>query len=231
MARPAQKTASESYPKSGNRELFITLDFSNVGTINDDLSPEQRQSAIETFQSIYIDNSLNAASLTIQFNNQQIVFVQPFTQGVYPIIQAGMCSYVAKTAQGIKIPIILSNTAKPYQVWGPVPGVTVTPPLTNATTDIEPLIAGDNILVAGVGGETVKLYRMSMSFGGASILKFYSGASAGGVLLYSAYITVGGSITLNPSGIPWFTTQAGAALIMNSSQAVNAYGAIGYAQS
>ncbi len=230
MARPAWKTASESSPRQGNREFPVVLDFSNTGTIFDDLSPEMQQSEIESIQSVYIDNSLNAASFTLTFQpGGMAVTAQAYTQGIYPVIAYGRISYKAVTVQGIKIPVLFSNTAKPFVVWGPVPGVTVTPPLNNSNFDVEPLIAGDNVLVAGVALKSVKLYRGIFTVGAATILKFTDGSA--GTVLFTAYLTAGGSLTFQPSGIPWITTSNGNALILNSSQAVNGYGGFGYVQS
>jgi hypothetical protein len=230
MARPAFKTAAESFPRSGNRELSITLDFTNVGTIFDDLSPEMQQSEIETIQSLYIDNSANPSPFTITFfPSYQSIVAQPFTQGIYPVICWGRLAYKAVTSQGIKIPVIFSNTAKTFAVWGPVPGVTVTPALTNLNFDVEPMNAGDNQLVAGVANETVKLYRGIFSVGAATLLKFTDGPA--GTVLFTMFLQAGGSLTFEPSGIPWFVTSAGNALTLNSSNAVNGYGGFGYVQS
>jgi uncharacterized membrane protein len=232
MSRPAFKTASESFPKSGNRELPYTLDFTNIGTITDDLSPEMEESRIETIQSVFVDNSANAASFILQFfPSMQIVYVQPYMQGVFPIICWGRISYKATTAQGIKIPVIFSNTAKPFMVWGPTPGVNIVPPLTNLNYNVAPLVAGDNQLVAAVANETVKFYRGIFTVGAATILTFYDGPSAGNLPLFTAYLTTGGSIAFQPSGIPWFTNSAGNALVLNSTEAVNCYGGFGYVQS
>lgn len=230
MARPSFKTFTESFPRQGNRELPITIDFSNSGIVSDDLSPEMQQSQIETIQTVFIDNSLNAASFVLNVSPPgQYITAQPYTQGTYPIIVQGLLRYTAQTAQGIKIPVIFSNTAKPYFVWGPVPGVTVVPPLTNANFDVEPMNAGDNVLVAGVANETMKLYRGIFTAGAATILKFTDGPA--GTVLFTAYLTAGGSVTFQPSGIPWVTTSVGMSLVLNSSAAVNGYGGYGYVQS
>lgn len=229
--RPAFKTASESFPKSGNRELPVILNFTAVSVINDDLSPEMRQSQIETIQSIYIDNSLNSGTFTIQFfPSQQIISVQPFTQGVYPVICWGAISYTAQTNGGVKVPVIFSNTARNWQTWGPTPGITVVPPLTNIALDLEPTLNGDNVLVVAVANQSVKLYRGIFNVGAASVLKFYDGPSAGNKLLFAATLFAGGSLTFEPSGIPWMTTSVGNALILNMSN-VNIYGGYGYVQS
>lgn len=226
--RPAWRTAQESFPSIGNLELPVTLDFTNVATINDDLGPEMQQSRIPTIQSVYIDNSLNAASFILTINNFQNITAQPYTQGIYPVMCNGMLRYTALTTPGIKIPVIWSNTAKDLFVWGPVPGVTVVPPLTNTALDIEPSINGDNVLVAAVALKRVNLYRGVFSVVNPALLKFTDGP--GGTLLFAAQLTAGGSLTFQPSGIPWIQTSVGNALILNMSAAVNTFGGFGYQQ-
>lgn len=228
MVRPSFKTAQDSFPRQGNRELPITFDFSNASVLFDDLYPEQQASQIETIQSVYIDNSTNAAEFDLIINDTQKIAAQPFTQGVYPVMQQGACRVKALTSQGVKVPCIFSNTAKDYAAWGPVPGVSVVPPLTNRNFDVEPLILGDNVVVAAVGGQQVKLFRGIFSFGGGAVIKFTDGP--GGTVLGSFFVTAGGSITFQPSGIPWFVTSAGNALIMNASAAVNGFGTFGFQQ-
>ena len=234
MARPSLKTASESYPRSGNRELLLTLDFTNVGTILDDLFPEMSGSQIETIQSVYIDNSQNPSTLTFQFNQGQTLVAQPYTQGIYPVIAAGNLRYTATTTPGLKIPIIFSNVAKPYQVWGPVPGANIIPALTYAPLQFSPLDdAGDNVIVAGVALQTVKVYRLLLSFGAAANIQFFNGPSANADDLTGfQYMFAGGFFNPDPSGIPLFKpTTAGNGLIMTSSAASVCGGMVGYVQS
>lgn len=231
--RVAFKTAQESFPKSGNKELPVPLDFTAVGVINDGLYQEQSQSQIETIQCVYIDNSQNNAPFSIRFRKtQQLIVAQALTQGIYPVIEPGAIEYQASTTPGIIIQLIFSNSAKPYAVWGPVPGVTVVPVLTNAPLNFQPLAAADNTLIAGVPLKTIKVYRMLVTFGAGSNVEFFSGPSAGlnnlsGIINMFA----GGSIMLQPSGIPWFVTAVGDGFVMNSSGAVNMGGLIGYVQS
>jgi hypothetical protein len=234
MARPAFKTATESWPRQGNRELAITLDFTASGTINDDLSPEMSASEIETIQNVFIDNSQNTANFQIQFfPSMQIIVAQAFSQGIYPVICWGRISYKAVTTQGQKIPVIFSNVPKDFFAWGPVPGVTVTPPLTNSPLNFQPLNAGDNVLVPAVALQTIKMYRLLLAFGGNTNIQFFDGASADNEPISGLMpIFPGGSIMLQATGIPWFNTGDGtAALVMNSSAAVNCGGMLGYVQS
>lgn len=227
--RAAFKTAAGSYPAMGNRELPISLTFGAAGVILDDLTPDLQQSKIESLQSIFIDNSQNSSPFTIQFfPSYQIIQAQAYTQGIYPIINWGALSYKATGQNGTTTNLIFSNTEKPYYVWGPVPGVTVTPALTNSNVNVA-LNVGDNVLVPAVAGESVKLYRGIITVGAATILVFEDGPA--GTPLFTAYLTAGGSVTFEPSGIPWFVTSKNNGLYVNSSQAVNAYGGLGYVQS
>lgn len=233
MSRPAWKTSSEAFPRQGNRELPFTLDFTGVATINDDLTPEMQASQLEIIQSIYIDNSLNSASFIIQFfPSGQFVTAQPFTQGIYPVICWGTVRYIAQTVQGIKIPVIFSNTAKPFFVWGPVPGVTVTPPLRNAAINFAPLAAADNTLIAAVVLKTIKMFRLLFVFAGNTNIQFFDGPSVNNVPLTGLMtMFTGGSIMLQATGIPWWVDAVNTALVLNSSQAVNMGGMIGFVQS
>lgn len=118
MARASIKTAQDSFPKQGNRELPVTYDFTAVASINDDLTPEQMASQIESVQSIYIDNSANGSPFQITFNGIYMIQVLPGRQGIYPVIAAGGMKLVAASAGGVKVPVIFSNTAKNYYEWG-----------------------------------------------------------------------------------------------------------------
>jgi len=230
--RVAFKTADNMYPKSGNRELPVILDFTTLGTVSDTLFAEQSASEIESVKSVFIDNSQNNAALIIIFRKSQTrIVAQALTQGVYPVIEAGPVEYTATTTPGIKIPICFSNSRQDLMVWGPVPGVTVVPPLTNSPLEFQPLAAADNVLVLGVSNTTIKLYRQIMGFGAATNVKFWSGPSANNKPLTGTFnMFAGGSITMEPSGIPWMTTLPGDNLVMSSSVGVNMGGIIGFAQ-
>lgn len=231
--RVAFKTATNSYPSQGNRELPVTLDFSATGTLFDDIFPEMSASQIETIQSVYIDNSLNAAALSLQFLDTQItITAQPYTQGIYPVISQGALRYKATTTSGIKIPICFSNVEKKASTWGATPGVFIVPPLTNIPVNFAPLAVGDNILVNGVANTTIKVYRLLFGFGGGANIEFYSGPSAGADNLTGVFpLFAGGSIIMEPSGIAWMTTSVGANLVLNSDTASNMGGVLGYVQS
>lgn len=223
-------------PEEGRRSIPIVLDFTNVAVVAGDLEQEMTSGYFGNVQCVWIDNSQNAGTFTLKAIGYgplgHTVQVQPFTQGYYPLTSEGPLYYSAATAQGQKIPIEFLNHPMPYLQWGPTPGITVVPPLTNSVLELAPAAAGDNIVVAGVLGQTVKLYRAIIVVAQATNLKFWSGAAAGNKPLSGTLVmTAGGSITLQPSGIPWFTTQAGDGLNIASSNGVNIGGQLGFVQS
>lgn len=230
--RVAFKTANSSYPAQGNRELPVALDFTNTGTIQDTLYNELSLSQIESIQSVWIDNNDNPAPLIIQFQGGNRIVAQPYSQGVYPVLAQAPILYKATTSPGIVINVLFSNTEKQYFEYGAVPGVLIVPALTNLALDLAPSINGDNVLVAGIANQTIKVYRSIISFNDSSNVKFWSGPSAANrPLTGTFYMFAGGGLTMQPSGIPWFTTQAGDNLVMSANSAVNIGGELGYVQS
>lgn len=223
-------------PEEGRKAIPIVLDFTNIGVVTGDLEQEMTSGNFSNVQTVWVDNSLNAAPLLLI--NQQFgtlghtVQVQAFEQGYFPFPCEGPLYYVAQTAQGIKISIEFLNHAMPYVQWGPAAGVTVTPVLTNIPIELAAAAIGDNVLVAGVLGQSIKVYRMLFVTAQPTNIKFWSNPAATAHALSGTLdFTAGGSMTIQPSGIPWFTTQAGESFNMNSSAAVNIGGVLGYVQS
>jgi hypothetical protein len=232
--QPYYQAALLATPSKGSRVIPYHLDFTNVAVIQQDITEEILASEIDFIQSIYIDNSLNASTISFRFTGPltqgYFITAQPFTQGWYPVcVPKGKITFAANTTQGIAIDIQLVNVAMPYFTWGPLPGVLVAPALANKAFKLLPCINGDNQLVAGVLAQTVKFYRGIFSVDNPAVLSFTDGP--GGALLFAASLTAGGSVAFQVSGVPWFVASAGNALILNTTAAVNLYGGIGYVQS
>lgn len=107
----------------------------------------------------------------------------------------------------------------------------INPPL--AASQLTPVVinsasSGLNTLVAGAGGKTVRLYRLVLFVGGATNLTFEDSSTP---LSGPIPMNAGGSIILDYSGDPWYTTAAGDALNINSSSAVQLSGTAYYVQS
>jgi hypothetical protein len=232
---PSFQSALLAPPSQGSMILPYLLDFTNAAKLNVDITEEILSQKIDFIQSVFIDNSLNASPLNLKFidgasTQGYLVTAQPYSQGWYPVaVPVGKLAFVANTAQGIAVAIKLANIPMPYLTWGPTPGALVVPALSNLALDLEPCVNGDNVLVAGDGGETTKLYRGIFNVGAGSLLKFTDGP--GGAVLFASTLFAGGSLTMQASGTPWLVTSAGNALILNVSAAVNLYGGYGYVQS
>lgn len=118
MTAQLLKTASGSFPAQGNRELLVLLNFSGATSIAGSLFEHMTNGWLETVQSCFIDNSANPAAFTLVFNNMPTGLSVPgYTQGIYPVIAAGIISYVGATAQGPTVPVIFSNTPKTPAQW------------------------------------------------------------------------------------------------------------------
>lgn len=217
----------------GHVAMPVAIDFTNVDTVYQDFAQEQTGGVIDIVQTVWIDNADNPSTLTLSFpggNPDFRIVALPYSQGNYAVTSPhGVLRLKAVTTPGQKVNLTFYNVALPLFVNVSTPGVLVTPALVNANLDLEPAAAGDNILVAGVLGETVKLYRGIFTVQGTTLLKFTDGLA--GTALFSARISAGGSLTFQASGVPWVVTTAGNGLVLNSSAAVNIYGGYGTAQS
>ena len=232
--RNSFQTANLAQPNAGSQGISVPLDFTLSGNIAVDLTQEFMDGVLDFVQSVYIDNADNPAPVDLVFSGApqaQRIRAQAFSEGWYPVSWPnGAGRLTAKTSQGQIVQTIFANYAMPYLTWGPAPGVTVVPALTNAALNAVALGAGSNTqLVAGIALETIKLYRGIFSVDSPTILKWTDGA--GGTVLFTAQLTAGGSIFFQPSGINWFVTSPGNDLTLNSSGACNLYGGFGYVQS
>jgi hypothetical protein len=224
--------AAMMQPLEGSKSMEVILDFTTTPTFTDDLGEEMSKAQLSFVQSVWIDNSQNAAQFTINFagtNLGQTVTVDPYHRGMYPVTApAGVLRYRAGGGQGTRVPIIFYNCAMPYFDWGPTPGVLITPNLLPKVINLKPAVAGNNVLIPGAVGKVTAVYRGIVSIDNPSLLQFTDGA--GGALLFPVQLTAGGSLTWQASGVPWIIGSVGSDIVLNSSAAVNIYGPLGYTQ-
>lgn len=221
-------------PLQGAQAFPILLDHTANGTLDGDLSNGFYSGVFDYAQSVYIDNRNNASTFKLTFPglgpNGFVVQAQPYTQGYYPVSMAmGDGRFSSNTTPGIKIAVVFYNVPMPYFTWGPVPGVLVTPALSNLNEVLAIGGAGNTQLVAGVGGKTIKLYRAIISVDANAVLKLTNGPG-GALIAPPAPLVPYGSIALQVSGVPWGTCGDGDDLTMNLDAACNAYVGIGYVQ-
>lgn len=104
-------------------------------------------------------------------------------------------------------------------------------PTTSALTSasINASASGDNTLVAAVAAQTVRVFKLFLVANGAVNIKFKDGAATD--LTAVMNLNIGGSITIDLDGEPWFLTSAGNAFVLNLSAAVQVSGRIYFTQS
>ena len=88
--------------------------------------------------------------------------------------------------------------------------------------------AGDNALVAGVAGQTVRIWKIFLVCSAAVSLKFKDGAGAD--LTPALAMLANASIVLDVDGEPWFVTGAGNGFVLNLGSAVQVSGRVYYTQ-
>jgi hypothetical protein len=223
-------------PKQGAQGLPIILDFSVGTSLQGDLTSAFLSGEFDFAQSVYIDNQDSSSTLVLTFPGGgpkgHRIIAQPFSQGYYPCSPSvGDGRFVATSAGGVQVPVTFYNVAMPFVTWGPTTNAVVVPTLQNVAFAPLMLNNGNNQLVAGIGGETVKFYRGIFQVDGAAILTWTDGP--GGAVLFTVDLTVpGASATFQATNVPWWNaTSVGNDLTLNSNAAVNLYGGFGYAQS
>ena len=232
MSLASFQPPSLAQPLAGSMAIAQRLDFTASGRLNIDLSNEVIDGKLDFIQTIYIDNADNTAALDILFTGgprPQRIRAQPYSQGFYAVTwPKGMARLTATTAQGIFVDVIYYNCPMPYVVWGPKDGALSVPSLTTKANNAVALGIGNTQLVAGILGETIRLYLGSFSVNNPAVLKWTDGP--GGTVLFTAQLTAGGSMFFSGSGVPWFATTPGNDLTLNSDSAVTLYGGFGYVQ-
>jgi hypothetical protein len=108
-----------------------------------------------------------------------------------------------------------------------MPATPTTSPLS--ATPINAAVGGDNIVVAGVAAQTVRVFKLFLVAAAPVLLKFKNGA--GTDLTPYMTFTAGGSMVLDFDSAPWFVTAAGNGFIINLSAPVQVSGQISYQQS
>jgi hypothetical protein len=223
-------------PFQGSAAIAMVLDFTATSSVAVDLAQDMEVGKLDFIQTVYVDNADNSAAIDLIFGGVPgsgtfRIRVQGQYQGWFPIfIPKGPVRMIAQSNSGAKIAVFFANIAMPYFVNGPTPGISVVPPLVTQPLDTFALVAATpRQLVAGVALQTVKLFRGIFEVDGPCTLKFQDGN--GGPTLFSAFLTTGGSIAMQVSGVPWFNTSAGNGLFVVSSANVNLYGGFSYVQS
>lgn len=226
------QTPNLAQASEGSRAVAYTFDFTDSTVQVLDLAQTlQMERKLDFVQSVYIDNADNTSRLDLTFigaPQSQRISCPAFQQGWFPISwPLGSGQIVALGGAGETAKVIFANFWMQAGTWGPSDGTLVVPPLVNVALDALAFAGGDNQqLVAGVAQQNVKLYRGVFSVDQPTTLTWTDGP--GGTVLFAAFLTAGGSVDFDGSGVPWFNTAAGNALTLHSSAACNVYGGFGY---
>lgn len=97
--------------------------------------------------------------------------------------------------------------------------------LTEASIDFT--ATGDTSLVAGVGGQTVKVYKIFFVASAATVVTFKRAATA---LTGPITLAAGGSVVLDFDAEPWFTTGTAEAFVLGQSGTAQISGRVYYIQ-
>lgn len=104
-------------PKEGPRALPLALLFGNASAYSFDIALLQQQGWQSNVQAAYVDNSLNAAALTITIPNVCSVSVPANTQGTIPLPCPQNANLIFACSGGQTATIVLFNVPMPAQLW------------------------------------------------------------------------------------------------------------------
>lgn len=110
-------------PDEGPKAIPVLLDFTGaVDTYILDIELLQNQGRMSMVQTLFIDLSQSANSLTINVNGTgQVIIAKAHTQGYYTVLCANPCKMTFQSlAGGVVIPIQLVNAAIPGVVWSTI---------------------------------------------------------------------------------------------------------------
>lgn len=198
-------------------QLFIPLPFQNdtVFTLQIYVSAQlQNVQGIEGIQSVYIDNSLNAAPLMILLDTGQNITCPAEAQAIFPIFFSGeMLNATFTCAGGFAASVIFLNTREQAQQWSTkvFPGGTFTVSGTVGTYAYTGAFT-DNSKALTTGGTSQQLIAANSARRGLLIMNKSTAAAQGIAAAELAYINFGAAAGVNttdgsievPIGGSWF---------------------------
>ena len=114
-----QSVQNQQLPAEGPKSVPVQIDFSVSQSQTIDLSQLMTQSKLSLVQGLYIDNSTNDVSTSVQvLGTNQLITAPPNTQGYYPIL-AGIPTKLLVTSASTTalVPIYILNMPMPAVVW------------------------------------------------------------------------------------------------------------------
>jgi hypothetical protein len=134
--------------------------------------------------------------------------------------------------QKIKVEFGATDVATMVEQTAPLPVRFGSPTAANlSSAAINEATSGDRTILAGTGGQTVRLYKAFVQNTGASdvSVKYRDGTSTD--FHPALLLKPGGSYFLDFDGEPWFVTSSGNGLVLNLSASIQVSGRFYYTKS
>jgi hypothetical protein len=105
-------------PLEGPKTVPLVLDFTQQASYTVDLQNLQGRNFLSSVQAVYVDNSNNAAGLTLTFDGtQQAVICKGRTQGYYTVLATNPVRFTAASAGAVIVRLYLLNVPVAGAVW------------------------------------------------------------------------------------------------------------------
>ena len=196
--------------KLGRRSIHVTIDFSLGATFSLDLSQIQNSGAMDSVQTLYVDNSGNAGDLNLTMGlTQQTITLPAGAQAYLPILQGNPPVLSINAPVGTPIVNVwLLNFFLPPQIWYtagfPVVDLTLESVITNGGVNVNasPITVTGPTDASGVitaGGTRQALFATNST---RKRWTLSNPSTASEVLQFSFVSNTGGLIDL-PPGTTW----------------------------
>src|SRR5690242_19068535 len=108
-----------NFPKECPKAIPLPFDFTASNSYSIDLTNVQQRAVIGYIQTIYIDNSINTAALTVIFGTSaQVITCPPKSQGYFPVLAPNPVKFIVTSNGGISALVYLVNAPVQPFLWG-----------------------------------------------------------------------------------------------------------------
>lgn len=152
-------------PQKGSQVVSLNLDLSANTISIVDFTLSEFAGAIEFIQSLYIDNSLNAASLSVQCDiTNQIITIPHNSQAYVPVLVSERAKFTFSTSGGVVVPVCFLNCPSPLAIWDTGNGTAV-----DLTVNIVGNAATDGSSTITAGGTAQNLFTGTVPVNGFAV--------------------------------------------------------------
>ncbi len=170
-------------PKEGPKTIPVLVDLRTATSVLVDLTQQQMTAKISYIQTVFVDNSLNTASVSITADTTgQILRVPAGTQAYLPILAPIPPRFTIATAGAVIVPIQFLNIPMPFGAIGAGTGGTIYPFLFNGAGALQ---VADALLDALIANGALSINQGLMRTSPLTRLRI-NVASAGSTALVAA---------------------------------------------